>query len=792
MRTSHSGWAVAGIVLLLGSLSSLGSCREEPAAHATRGAQEPARPAPGEARSEAPHARGPEHVGTAACAACHPDEAARWRGSHHDLAMQEATPGTVRGDFGGVTARGGGRSVRFLRRGDDFFVEARDADGVRRELEVAYTFGVEPIQQLLVPFPDGRLQALDFAWDTRPESAGGGRWLHLYPGETTGPGDVLHWTGPAARWNAMCAECHSTAVSSGYDPDSDRWSAAWAEIDVGCEACHGPGAQHVRWAEEGGRASDAGLVVDLPERARWSFVAGEPIARRERGGLDRRELETCSGCHARRSLLVDAPAPEDAFLDAHRPALLEEGLYHADGQILDEVFVWGSFVQSRMHAAGVTCSDCHDPHALAVESPDATCAGCHRPEVFATAGHHHHREDGEGASCVACHMPARTYMVVDDRRDHGFRVPRPDLAGSLGVPEPCTGCHARRDAAWAAEAAERWWGTERRERPHWAEAIHAGRSRSAGAAERLAAVLADGDAPDIVRATAVSLLAGLPGRRAEAAVREAAGDTAGLVRMAAAESATRLPAPARVAALAPRLRDPLRAVRAAAGRALAGVPPAALPASARAARDAALEEWRRAQLAQGGRAGARVNLGVLHAERGEPRLADRQYAIALRLNPSFVPAWVNRADLARAAGDEGRVAEILRAGLAREPRAAELHHALGLHLVRTGRLEEALASLARASERAPERARFAYVYGVALHSAGRDGRALEVLEEASRRHAGDAEIRLALATLHRDAGRPAAALRWARSALDVVPDDARVRELVRVLESQRPADAEGG
>lgn len=784
---------VSGVALAILLLSACGDRGDDPARDPIRGAT--GQGAVAAMSTSVLETAAPEYVGTVACAACHPDEAARWRGSHHDLAMQEATPETVLGDFGDVSVHGGGASVRFLRRGDDFRVEARDAEGVRRELEVAYTFGVDPIQQLLVPFPDGRLQALDFAWDTRPEAEGGGRWRHLHPEETIEPGDVLHWTGPAARWNSMCADCHSTAVSHDYDPEADRWSTSWEEIDVGCEACHGPGSEHVRRAEAGAlraddRGAHSGLVVDLAKRGHWSFVPGEPIARRstehEDAGAapDRRELDACAGCHARRSVLLETRRPGDSFLDAYRPALLVEGLYHADGQILDEVFVWGSFVQSRMHAAGVTCSDCHDPHSLTIETPDATCAGCHRPEVFATPEHHHHPTSSEGASCVGCHMPARTFMVVDDRRDHGFRVPRPDLAVALGVPEPCTGCHRGRDAAWAAEASARWWGTARRERPHWAEAIHAGRSRTAEATDRLVAVLGDQTLPAIVRATAVSLLGGLPGAGAQRAIRDATADDQPLVRMAAAEAVASLPPPLRVATLAPRLEDPVRAVRVAAGRALALAPPEALPARSRAARDAALHEWQQAQRAQVGQAAAHVNLGVLHAERGEIEQADRQLAIAVRLNPSFVPAWVNRADLARAVGDEARVAELLRAGLAREPDAAELHHVLGLHLVRIGRLDEAIASLARADEQAPERARFGYVHGVALHSAGRIDRALEVLEAARQRHPRDVAILIALATIERDADRPAAALRWARAALEVSPDDPRLGELVRGLETR--------
>jgi len=748
----------------------------------------PAQGAPGSTASgSAPHVAGPAtarpaYVGTQVCAGCHPQEAGRWRGSHHDLAMQEADARSVRGAFDGATASHSGVSARFVHRDGRFVVETQDAEGALREFPVAYTLGVEPLQQFLVRFPDGRLQALDFAWDARPVEAGGQRWFHLHPEEEVGSGDVLHWTGPAYRWNTLCAECHSTGVRRDYDPEADRWTARWAEVDVGCEACHGPGSVHVRRAGEGTLADHSGLTVDLSREGSWRFEGDARIARRVPPAPDRRELDTCAPCHARRDTLDPSWLPGDSFLDGYRPALLEEALYHADGQIRDEVFVWGSFVQSRMHAAGVTCSDCHDPHALAIEEPDATCAGCHRPEAFATPTHHRHPEGSPGASCVACHMPARTYMVVDDRRDHGFRLPRPDLAAELGVPDPCTRCHADREPAWAAEAAARWWKAGRRNRPHWTEAVHAGRTRTAGAAVLLRSVFGERSLPAIVRATAVSLLAELPDAEVGSLLARAAEDAEPLVRVAAAEAGARLDPAGRARVLGPRLRDPVRAVRVAAGRALATAPDALLAAGERPARDAAVEAWFAAQRVAAGSAAAHVNLGVLHAERGELRAADAQYAIALRVNPHFVPAWVNRADLMRARGEEARAQELLRRALALDPDAAEVHHALGLSLVRAGRMAEALDALKAAATRAPDQPRFAYVYAVALHGAGRVDRALGVLEASHSLHPTDRDILVALATLHRDAGRPAQALRWARELAATAPEDPRAGPLVRSLE----------
>jgi len=363
-----------------------------------------------------------QFVGGAACIECHEEQWADWRKSHHDLAMQEATSATVLGDFSERKFQHGGVTTDFFRQGDEFFVRTDGPDGVLADFRIAYTFGVEPLQQYLVTFPDGRLQALPVAWDTRSEAAGGQRWFHLYPGESLDYDDALHWTGPQQNWNYMCAECHSTNLRRGYDRENDRYDTTWTDIDVSCEACHGPGSEHVDWAESGGGSggSDARLAVDLQRTTDWIFADGIPTARPTSLPAERVEVETCGRCHSRRSLVTGTYRFGDPIADHYRPALLTEGVYHADGQILDEVYVYGSFLQSKMHTAGVRCSDCHDPHSanLKLGNADAVCGQCHRPEVFASKEHHHHEPSSPGAHCVDCHMPSETYMVVDPRRDH--------------------------------------------------------------------------------------------------------------------------------------------------------------------------------------------------------------------------------------------------------------------------------------------------------------------------------------------------------------------------------------
>ncbi|MEB2346543.1 MAG: multiheme c-type cytochrome, partial [Deltaproteobacteria bacterium] len=560
-----------GALLAFALLASCGEERSPGAAGAPRSAPVPALAAPADPSRAVPPPE-PAYAGAARCAGCHAAEAAAWRGSHHDRAMEEASEASVEGDFDDATFARAGVVSRFFRRDGRYRVETEGAGGEPATFEVAWTFGVDPLQQYLVRVPGGGVQALDVAWDARPREAGGQRWFALHPDEHIPPGDVLHWTGPALRWNRQCADCHSTDLRRGYDLARDRYDTTWAELDVACEACHGPGAAHVAWAEAAGRGEPGGAGRSLPARfppvrpGDWVLDPGAPIARLRAPRGERTELETCAPCHARRTRLREGSRPGEPFLDAFRPALLEEGLYEADGQMRDEVYVYGSFLQSRMHAAGVTCSDCHDPHSLRRRAEgNALCGGCHRAEVFDVPAHHHHAAGSPGARCVACHMPARTYMVVDVRHDHSFRVPRPDLSAAIGTPNTCNDCHAERSPAWAAEAVARWFPAGRRGTPHYGEALAAGRAGLPGADARLTALAGDPSVPAIARATALSLLE----RPGAAALRRAAADPDPLVRLGALEAAARAAPAERLGALQPRLRDPRLAVRSEAGRALA-------------------------------------------------------------------------------------------------------------------------------------------------------------------------------------------------------------------------------
>ncbi|MCU0945771.1 MAG: cytochrome c3 family protein, partial [Rubritepida sp.] len=486
----------------------------------------------------------PGFVGSATCATCHATEHAAWAASDHAHAMAAASPRSVLGDFSGVAVEDGPHRARFDLQAGRFLVETEGA-----AFTVTETFGRDPLQQYLVLFPDGRRQALPWAWDARPAAEGGQRWYHLMRDDAAPPGDPLHWTGRDQNWNFMCAACHSTGLQRGYDAVADRYDTAWTEIAVGCESCHGRGAAHVAWARSGAPpgVANRGLELRLADRSggAWRFVPGDArgIARWEGPPREaaRAEAESCAPCHARARPILADPPPGARFLDSHAPTLLAPGLYHADGQIDGEVFEWGSFAQSKMQRAGVTCSDCHDVHRGQRRAEgDALCAQCHLPARFAARAHHGHPEESAGARCVACHMPAVTYMGVDRRRDHAFSVPRPAVSAAVGAPDACTACHTRETQGWAAAQLAAWHGPPRGG-PHPALAIHAGRQGAPGADAALRAVVLEPGNPAILRATAVSLLAGRDQRATGEAVGAALLDAEPLLRAAALRALSVLP-----------------------------------------------------------------------------------------------------------------------------------------------------------------------------------------------------------------------------------------------------------
>src|SRR5271166_2362445 len=730
------------------------------------------------------------YVGSTACTGCHSAEAALWKTSHHAEAMQPATRATVLGDFNNTSFLTGDGATNFHRSGDTYRVRTEGPDGTPQDYDIAYAFGVYPLQQYLIAFPAGRLQALGIAWDSRAKDKGGQRWFHLYPDRKLPAGDPVHWTGRDQTWNYQCAACHSTNLQKNYDLSSNSYTTTWTDVDVSCEACHGPGSRHVARAQAGkpplSGADRMGLTAWLKptDQGRWEMNPETGIAyRTER--LVSTEVEACAACHARRAVIAKDPQPGTALLDSYLPALLEPGLYHADGQIDGEVFEYGSFVQSRMYRAGVTCSNCHEPHSAALRAEgNGLCAQCHMPAKFDGPEHTHHQVGSTGAQCLNCHMATKTYMIVDDRRDHSFRVPRPDLSASIGTPNACTQCHRDRSADWAAQSVAGWFPDGRQTRPHYGTALHAGRTGGAGAERQLDALILDTDQPAIARASALPLLPRYASAASAPAIAAAAGDPDPLVRAAAPRALSATSPSATVQAILPLLHDPVRAVRIEAARALSGIDPQAMSAEQRSALVAAEEELVASELVNDDRPETHLNLGLLDTRRARQTEAEAEYRTALRLDPNFVPAMMNLADLDRMRGMDTQGAELLRKAIAIEPQNADVTHSLGLFLVRQHNHAEAVPLLRRAAELAPDNIRYGYVYAIALNSTGAPDQARGLLERIHQQHPADPDVLVALVSIARSAGDFSTALMHARELAQLYPGDPQIHMLVVGLEKR--------
>ena len=721
-----------------------------------------------------------DYVGGQQCAACHVDATNAWLGSHHDLAMQVADSSTVLGDFDDAEFSYNGVRTEFFRRGVDHWVRTDGPDGMLTEYRVTHTFGVDPLQQYLVEMTGGQIQALSIAWDSRPAAAGGRRWFHLYPDDTVDHTDPLHWTGTFQNWNGTCAECHSTDLQKNYVLATDSYSTISSSIDVDCEACHGPGSLHVMAPEQ------VPLPLAHDAEARWLFVDDTGIARRTPSLASRQELETCAQCHSRRSQFTDDFAPGDAFLDGFRPSLLDETLYHADGQIQDEVYVYGSFLQSKMHAAGVSCSDCHDPHSTELRfEGNALCGQCHLASTYDVTEHQHHERNTSGSFCVDCHMPARTYMVVDPRRDHSFRVPRPDLSSSLSTPNACNDCHEDESTAWAAAAVADWFPEGRGQTFHYGQALHAGRSWAADRGRLLSELVTDPAAPAIVRATAVGLLARQVDDLALDAFDQVLRGDEALIQLAALDALESLPPASRIQPAQRFLTHPLRALRMAAARLLL---PARAELSERRATDldAALAEYREAQLFNGDRAEGLFNWASTLVQLGRRDEAETLFQDAIERAPVFTAAYINLADLYRLTGKEEEARALLERAIANNPLDPSAHFALGLSLVRSNAPDDAFTELELAAALAPDAPYYQSVVGIALNSSGERERALETLIEVHARFPGHRDTLLALTTIHRDGGEIDQAAVYARRLLALSPADTVARRLLDELASMAP------
>ncbi len=638
-----------------------------------------------------------EYVGASTCAECHEEAHAKWEESHHYHAMELPGPGTVRADFNNTEFVNFGVTTKFFMEGEKYMVETNNQKGEMEVFEIAYTFGWEPLQQFLVKFPDGRMQVLPTCWDVEERE-----WYHLYPDEEIAHDDPLFWTRSMQNWDHMCADCHSTNLRKEFDHASQIFSTAYSEMNVACESCHGPGRDHVEFARAGNG---------------WTGLENFGLA--DVNSSNVAQIESCAKCHARRGFVHPGHHGGSKFLDHFIPEVTQPWspdmsvpTYHVDGQIDDEVYVYGSYIQSKMFHQGVKCVDCHDPHTVKLHTyTNQLCTRCHvpnekNPTGFDSPAHHFHQTGTKGAQCVECHMPEKTYMGIDARRDHSIRIPRPDLSVKHGSPNACNRCHTDKNAQWAADAIAQRKGTERPREVRHPGAFHAFRTGKPEAEKLLMAACRDPDSPAFTRAGAMLALRRFISDSSFDEARRNLDSNDSVVRVAAVAKLEDLPPQESHVTLVGMLNDPIVSVRTEAARILSRSPSTLFNEEDRNLFRKVFRELKMRYEHNLDRPESHLSLGILAENQGDPVLAEEHYRSAIKREETYVPARMNLATLLSRRGRNREAEKFLREAIRYQPTWGQVHYSLGLLLAEDrSRLPEATRALVKASTYSPDNPR---------------------------------------------------------------------------------------
>lgn len=540
------------------------------------------------------------------------------------------------------------------------------------------------MQQYLVDMPDGKKQVFPFTWDSRTKQEGGQRWYHMHSTEFIQPQDRLHWLQPLQNWNGMCADCHSDGLKRNYDPVKDTFATEWDNINIGCVSCHTVDAKHAttKYTKSNKTIDGAWRFADNEKIAQWHSINGQP--------RNNEFMDNCFACHALRSPLTDGIKANTPFLEQFLPEFLVPPLYHADGQIKEEVYVHGSFKQSKMFEAGVNCIDCHDPHTYKIKSnTNGLCLQCHQADTYNQVEHHYHPLSSVGAECVSCHMPTTTYMGVDARRDHSFAIPRPHLSDAFSTPNACVQCHANdsdgtnKNNLWATAQIKKWYGRDAKTPAQLVQymQIHAGQPTDLATHLQLAANL---ELDVMKRATLIRMLAYYFQQVSAIQLAPFIKHSDPLIRIAAAQVANLVPASERSELVQPLLKDELKAVRVAAAQALID-----MKVDGQTFKQA-FDEYTQFMQINSWRAEGRLNFANDLYRQGEVSQAIEEFQRTTEIEPYFAPAYVNLADIYRSMQDNIMVEKILKQGLDNNPNSADIHYSYALHLIRSKHYQQAL------------------------------------------------------------------------------------------------------
>lgn len=661
---------------------------------------------------------------------CHKAEADAWEKSDHAMAMALPSANTVLGQFDGTNIELNGQQIQFYTKDAAFFAKVTDHGTTQSEIfKIQYTFGHYPLQQYLVETHVGTYQVLPIVWDSRDKAEGGQRWYHIYENENITPIDRLHWRQPLQNWNGMCADCHSDELKRNYQEATNSFNTTFSGINVGCVSCHGAMDGHDKAGKEKplSDSTKESLKLTTPNNnEHWQYSEHLDTAIWSGPKRDNHFMQTCFACHSLRASLTDGFSADVDFLDQFSPTLVNPPFYYTDGQIKEEVYVYGSFLQSKMYKKGVNCLDCHDKHTMKIKvEGNGLCLQCHKATTFNTPKHHKHKHSNEAAQCVNCHMPDTIYMGTDNRRDHSFKIPRPDLSVKYETPNACMDCHQKNGNAWAAKQLESWYGKPKDKGKNYQTLLDLRHGIAIPLSSHLA-IISDDSLSIIDRASALELLPMYHTNLRVEDLEHWLSHEEDLIRLTAVKVSRVLQPRDRMKILIKSLSDNVRAIRIASAEALLNIP--AMQKNLDVF-NKAFDELSQAYHSTAWRGEGRLNQGNSAMANNDLSSAETAFKTSTKIDPYFAPSFENLADLYRIQKREDLVANTLKLGMKNNPDSPSLAYSTGLHLVRIKQIPHAIEYFKTAMTLDNYNPQYPYTYILAIDGNKQGVKALILLKD---------------------------------------------------------------
>ena len=693
-------------------------------------------------------------VGSVSCNACHQEQFKDWQNSHHDQAMKIADSTTILADFNNTRFVNHNVKSTFFKKEGVYYVNLEGPDGAFQDYKIVYTFGITPLQQYIIEFPNGAFQCLQTAWDTKKN-----KWFDLQKDLEIKSDEWIHWSGGAMRWNTTCADCHSTDVRKNFNDETNTYKTTFSEINVSCESCHGPSSKHIEFYENPVEGATP-PKLDMP-RNMWSTEL----------------VDKCARCHSRRAQITKYFDYEGQFLDHYDPALLNYPTYELDGQIKDEDYVYGSFVQSKMYRNKISCKDCHNVHSLRLKKTgNALCLSCHLPK-YDTQEHHLHKLNTEASQCINCHMPGKYYMGNDFRRDHSFRVPRPDQSLTYGTPNVCTTCHQGKDAKWASDVIVANYGKLRID--HFSDYLLAG---SQGDNDAYKTLFSQKKYPEIARATALSQYSNEA--LSDVQLRDHLRflkDSSALVRNEAIKSFEKSPNKEYSKYIEPLLKDSVRLNRISAARYFNTVKSLVTEGEPF---KAAQKEYLDALDMVSDFAGGQHQIALYHLANENTDLAIKAYKKSIGIDNYYNQSRMNLALLYYQRGNLEETEKLYLKVIEQEPNFSYAYYMLGLVYNEMGKSDGAKKYLLEASNKDPNNINAIYNYSLLLQKEGAFAESIKFLNNAIKRFPDNERLLYAKLSALLNTRQLGESYMICSKLIEIAPENQEYRQIMNMLNNK--------